>query len=331
VTFRTPGRGDGGARRGPLRQRRWARVVAVAALVIAAFSVMVVVVSGVWTDYLWFASVRYTSVFATTYSVKWALFGIAGAFMAAAVAVNAVVAYRLRPVHRPRTAEQRGLDGYRIALEQRRRLTLWAGAAVVGLISGLTATGSWQTWLLFASRTSFNARDPQFNLDISFFVFVYPFLRMVLAYLFAAVLVSAAVAAAVHYLYGGLRLQPGPEGSGGRATVAARAHLFALIGMFVLLKSVAYWIDRYGIVESRGGTVSSGASYTDVNAILPAKTVLAVIALVCALLFFAGAARRSAMMPAVGFGLLVLSAILIGGVYPTIIQQFIVKPNALAK
>ena len=54
-------------------------------------------------------------------------------------------------------------------------------------------------------------------------------------------------------------------------------------------------------------------------------------AVLCALLFFAGAARRSAMLPAVGFGLLVLSAILIGGLYPAIIQQFVVKPNELAK
>src|SRR5262249_50021430 len=74
----------------------------------------------------------------------------------------------------------------------------------------------------------------------------------------------------------------------------------------------------------------TGASYTDVNAVLPAKTVLAVIAVLCAVLFFAGAVRRSALLPAVGLGLLVLSAILIGGVYPAIIQQFVVKPNELA-
>ena len=114
-------------------------------------------------------------------------------------------------------------------------------------------------------------------------------------------------------------------------TVAAQAHLFLLFGVFVLLKAVAYWYDRYGIDFSQRGAVTTGASYTDVNAVLPAKTVLAVIAILCALLFFAGAVRRSAMLPAVGFGLLVLSAILIGGVYPAIIQQFVVKPNELAK
>jgi len=99
----------------------------------------------------------------------------------------------------------------------------------------------------------------------------------------------------------------------------------------VLLKGFAYWVDRWGIDFSQRGAVTTGASYTDVNAVLPAKTVLAVIAVLCALLFFAGAVRRSALLPAVGLGLLVLSAILIGGVYPAIIQQFVVKPNELAK
>ena len=198
---------------------------------------------------------------------------------------------------------------------------------LIGLISGLTAAGNWRTWLLFVNRVPFGVKDPQFKLDISFFVFDYPFIRMVLSFLFAAVLLSLVVAAAVHYLYGGLRLQV----RGQRATQGARAHLFVLAGIFVLLKAVAYWVDRYGIDFSQRGVVQTGASYTDVNAVLPAKTVLAVIAVICAALFFAGAIRRNAMLPAVGFGLLVLSAVIIGGVYPAIVQQFVVKPNELVK
>ena len=131
----------------------------------------------------------------------------------------------------------------------------------------------------------------------------------------------------MHYLYGGLRLQVRGE----RATQGARAHLFVLVGIFVLLKAIAYWVDRYGIDFSQRGVVQTGASYTDVNAVLPAKTVLAVIAVICAALFFAGAIRRNAMLPAVGFGLLVLSAVIVGGVYPAIVQQFVVKPNELVK
>ncbi len=103
-----------------------------------------------------------------------------------------------------------------------------------------------------------------------------------------------------------------------------------LFGLFILLKAVAYWFDRYGLVHSERG-VTTGASYTDVNALLPAKTILFVIALLCAVMFFSNLLRRGMMLPGVGFTLLVLSAILLGGVYPLLIQQFQVKPDELAK
>src|SRR6266487_4707969 len=171
-------------------------------------------------------------------------------------------------------------------------------------------------WLLFVNRVHFGVTDPQFNLDLSFFVFVYPFLRLALSFLFAAVLLSLVLAFAVHVLYGGIR-----PARRAQPTPGARAHLFALVGVFIALKAIAYWVDRYGISFSQRGVVQTGASYTDVNAVLPAKTVIAVIAVLCALLFLAGALRRGALLPAIGFGLLVLSAVLIGGVYPFVIQQ----------
>lgn len=306
---------------------RWPKYLIPTAVIIIAAIIVISVLAGIWTDFLWFHSVGYTRVFTTTYGIKWALFFVAAVFMAAVIGCNIWLAYRLRPEHRPVTPDQQGLEAYRQVIDPHRRLALGAVLGLIGLISGLTAAGSWRTWMLFANRVPFGVKDPQFHLDISFFVFVYPFIRMALTYLFTAVLLSLLLAAAVHYLYGGLR----PQQRGARATPGARAHLFVLVGVFVLLKAVAYWVDRYGVNFSSRGFVQTGASYTDVHAILPAKTVLAVIALICAALFFAGAARRSAMLPAIGFGLLVLSAIIIGGVYPAIIQQFVVKPNELVK
>jgi uncharacterized membrane protein (UPF0182 family) len=326
VTFRSPGQPRPAAGR-PLVLPRWPKLLIPVAAGLIALIIVVSVIAGVWTDYLWFRSVDYTSVFGTTYGTKWLLFLVTGIFMAVVVGVNAWVAYRLRPPFRPSAADQQGLEGYRTVVDPHRRLVLGVVLGLIGLITGLSAASSWQTWLLFANRTSFHTVDPQFRVDLSFFVFVYPFLRMVLTYLFTAVLVSLIVAIIVHYLYGALR----PQVKGQRATVAARAHLFVLFGVFVLLKAAAYWVDRYGIDFSQRGVVRTGASYTDVNAILPAKTVLAVIAVLCAVLFFAGAIRRNALLPAVGFGLLVLSAVLIGGVYPAIIQQFVVKPNEQVK
>jgi hypothetical protein len=326
VTFRSPGQPRPAASR-PLVLPRWPKLLIPVAAGLVALIIVVSVVAGVWTDYLWFRSVGYTSVFGTTYGTKWLLFLVTAIFMAAVVGANAWLAYRLRPPFRPSAADQQSLEGYRTVVDPHRRLVLGVLLGLIGLITGLSAASSWRTWLLFANRVSFHRTDPQFHLDLSFFVFVYPFLRMVLTYLFTAVLISLVVAVIVHYLYGALR----PQVKGHRATAAARAHLFVLVGVFVLLKAAAYFVDRYGIDFSQRGVVRTGASYTDVNAILPAKTVLAVIAVLCAVLFFAGAIRRNTLLPAVGFGLLVLSAVLIGGVYPAIIQQFVVKPNEQVK
>jgi uncharacterized membrane protein (UPF0182 family) len=289
--------------------------------------VLATVAAGIWTDFLWFRSVGYASVFDTTYGVKWALFAITATFMMAVIGANIRIAYRLRPASPPVSPQQQSLEAYRLVIDPHRKLVVGGVLGLIGLISGLAAAGSWRTWLLFMNRTSFGVTDRQFHLDLSFFVFDYPFIRMVLSFLFAAILLSLLAAALVHYLYGGLRLQRRGE----RATQGTRAHLFVLAGIFVLLKAIAYFVDRYGIDFSQRGVVQTGASYTDVNAVLPAKTVLAVIAVICAGLFFAGALRRNAMLPAVGFGLLVLSAVIIGGVYPAIVQQFVVKPNELAK
>jgi hypothetical protein len=297
----------------------------------AAVVIVVAVVAGTATDYLWFRALGAGGVFRVSYGVRWAMFGTTGSFMALATGLSAVLARRMRPalpaVFLQPGLGQPGLERWRLALDRRWGRLLAAVLAVVGVLSGLTGARSWATWLQFAHRTSFGQRDPQFHLDLSFFVFVYPFLRLVLTYAFVAVLLALAAAVVIHVLYGGLRFRPGDA----QATAAARAHLFILLGMFVLLKAVAYWLDRYGIDFSSRDVITTGASYTDVNAVLPAKTVLAAIALLCALLFFAGAARRDAMLPAVGFCLLVLSAILVGGVYPAVIEQFVVKPNELAK
>jgi uncharacterized protein len=305
---------------------RWPRFVIPAVVIIVVLAVLVAIVAGIWTDYLWYSSVHQTRVFGTTYSTRWLLFLVTAVLVGGVVGANLVLAYRLRPDDPPSGPGHQGIEAYRQAIDPHRRGVMIVLLGLIGLITGLAAASNWRTWLLFINRVPFGRKDPQFHLDISFFVFVYPFLRMLLSFLFAAVLLALVLAAAVHVLYGGLRISRHARPSRG-----ARAQLFVLAGVFVALKAAAYWVDRYGINFSQRGVVQTGASYTDVNAVLPAKTVLAVIAVICAVLLLAGAFRRSALLAGIGFGLLVLSAVLIGGVYPFIIQQFVVKPNQQVK
>ncbi|GAA3722225.1 hypothetical protein GCM10022205_02230 [Spinactinospora alkalitolerans] len=289
---------------------------------------MVVIIAGImlaasfWTDYKWFESVGFTSVFTTELRTRGLLFVGGGLVMALVVGASVYFAYRARPAYRPMSLEQQGLDRYRMSIDPHRKLFFWGVVGGLALLTGASASAEWQTYLQFANAAEFGRNDPQFGIDISFFTFVYPFLRAILGYLFAAVVIAFIAAVIVHYLYGGVRLQS----QGQRATPAARVHLSVLLGLFVLLKAAAYWLDQYGLVFSNRG-YTPGASYTDVNAVLYAKIILFIIALVCAALFFANIYFKNAMVPMVSLGLLVLSAILIGGVYPAIVQQFTVNPN----
>jgi len=304
-------------------------------LVVAALFVLFLVSSsivGVYTDLLWYASVGYRSVFTTVLGTRLLLFALFGVVMAVVVAANLVIAYLLRPAFRPMSLEQQNLERYRTAIEPRQRWLAAGIAVLVGAFAGLSGQGEWRAWLLWRNATPFGVTDPQFGRDVSYYAFVYPMQRYLLGFAFTAVALSVIGAIAVHYLYGAIRLQTREPGE--RITAAARAHLSVLLGLFVLLKAFAYYLDRYGLVfsgrssASVGGNAVTGASYTDVTALLPAKGILIVIAVICALVFIANTVVRNFMLPGIAFGLLVISAVLVGGVYPAVVQQFQAKPNA---
>ena len=280
-----------------------------------------------YTDLLWFRAVGYTSVFTRTLGARSLLFIMFGLLFAAAVTVNFVVAYRARPAYQPMIPGQQELDRYRMALDPYRRVVVVILGVLLGLIAGSTAAGEWRTYLQWRNAVPFGEKDVQFHKDISFFAFDLPWYRFVLGFAFATVVVCLIAAAVTHYLYGGLRLQ---AFLGERATPAARVHLSVLLGVFVLLKAIAYWLDRYGLAVGEhqiNKTDFTGLTYTDVNAVLQGRTILAIISLICAVLFFANVVRRTWILPGIGVGLLLLSALLIGGVYPALVQRFTVAPT----
>lgn len=299
--------------------------------VLAVLAMLFVMFAGFWTDWLWYRSVDYSSVFTTTLGTKIGLFAVFGLLMALAVGTNIWLAHRLRPPLSAMSMEQQSLDRYRMSIAPYKKWVLLAVTSLVGLVAGASAAGQWRTWLQWVNGVSFGQRDPQFHKDISFYTFDLPWYRFLLSFGFAAAVLSLIAAALVHYLYGGLRL----TSPSGRATAAATGHLSVLLGVFVTLKAVAYWLDRYGLAVKSSGLKSTegwtGLRYVDANAYLPAKTILFIIALICAVLFFATLWRRTWQLPVIGFGLMVLSAVLIGGLYPAIVQKFQVQPNEQAK
>ena len=307
----------------PTLSRRAKLVLAAIAVLLVLFTV-IGTLTNLYVDYLWFDETRYTEVFWTELQTRVLLFAVAGVATGGLVATAIWLAYRFRPTFRPMSLEQQNLERYRQSLEPRRGLVLTAVAVVLGLFAGFTAQGSWQTWLTFRNSTEFARKDPQFGLDLSFFVFDYPFYRLALGFGFAIVLLALIGSLLTHYVFGGLRLQT----PGQKLTAQARVQISVLLGLFLALKAVAYWLDRYGLVYSDRGEVFTGASYTDVNALLVPKTILVFVAAVCALAFFANIVVRNFLLPAMALVLLLVSSLVIGVAYPAIVQQFVVRPSA---
>ena len=294
--------------------------------ILAVVAMVLVSLSGFYADWLWFRSVSFSTVWKITLQTKASLFVVTGVITSFIILLNIFIAYRRRPLYVPLSIEADNLERYRGQIEPIRRLIFAALAVVLFYFAGTAGSQMWTSWLLFRNSTPFGIKDPQFGMDISFFAFRLPFWQALLEWGISTLIISLIAAVAVHYLYGGIRLQVREE----RTTVAARVQLSVLLGVIVLLKGGAYWLDRYHL-ELKEGKLITGLSYTDVNAVLPAKAILAAIAVVCSLLFFANIIRRSWVLPAAGLALLVISSVLISGVYPGVIQQFQVKPSESSK
>ena len=310
--------------RGPGKRR--VSPLTITAVVLFILGSILISSSSFYADLLWYRSVDFVNVWQTTLFTKIYLFIGFGLITSIFITANIYIAFRKRPIYVPVAVEADNLERYRAQLEPVRRLVGIGVFLTLFYFAGSAGSKLWQEWLLFKNATSFGTVDPQFGKDISFFAFKLPMYQSLIGWGISTIILALLAAAAVHYIYGGIRTQVKED----RTTVAARVQLSILLGLLVLLKAVAYWFDRFALTLKEGKLIT-GLTYTDVNAVLPAKSILAAIAVVCSLLFFANIVRKSWLLPTAGVALMVIASVLIAGVYPATIQQFQVKPSESTK
>ena len=297
-----------------------------------ALGVIVLLLAGprlidAYVDWLWFGELGYRSVFTTVLVTRLVVFLVAGLLVGGIVFAGLAVAYRTRPVFVPNN-DNDPVARYRTVVLSRLRLVAIGIPTAVGLLAGIVAQSYWVRIQLFLHGGDFGIRDPQFGKDLGFYAFDLPFYRLVLSYLFVAVFLALVANLLAHYIFGGIRL----SGRTGALSRSARIQLVSLVGMLVLLKAVAYWLDRYDLLShTRSGKPFTGAGYTDINAVLPAKLILMAIALICAITVFSAVVLRDLRIPAIGLALLLLSSLIVGAGWPLIVEQLIAKPDAQRK
>jgi uncharacterized membrane protein (UPF0182 family) len=281
-----------------------------------------------WTDYLWYSSVGQVGVWTTlVFTRLWLV--IAAALVAAGVFwLNLFIVDRLSPRRgvMPGSPDEELLMRYQTWVEPRSGRIRLAAAAFFGILIGLGAAGWWQNWLLFSKGGSFGLTDPIFDHDIGLYVFDVPFMRDVFGWAFQLVLVLTLVVVAVHYLNGGISIQ----GPGKRASSGVKAHISILLAILVLLKAIGYQLDKWDLLYSSRGQVF-GASYTDVNAQVPALNLLILISIVAAVILLVNLWFRGWTLPLVAVGLWLVTSVVVGGVYPALVQRLSVQPDEVNK
>ena len=295
---------------------KWALV----ALALLVLLVLLNVLRQIYTNWLWFDALGYRSVFTTILFTRvWLL--IAGALVFAAIIIpNAVFAYRSSDGE---PAPLLAADLYALL----KRLFVWGTAISIfflAVLFGSILSGQWETLLRFFNSTPFNVQDPVFNRDVSFYVFDLPVLTLVQGWLLGAIVTTMLVAGSIFLINVSLR----DINLGQAITPQAVSHATILLGLLLLVVTWSYWIDRYELLFSADGAIF-GAAFTDLNARLPALYILIGLGTIIAVLLLANAYFRSPRIIVGGVGLWIAVAIVVGAVYPALVQRFQVAPNEL--
>jgi uncharacterized protein len=279
------------------------------------------------TDWMWFSSVGYSMIFGKMLRLKLSIFFIsAGAFFII-VYSNLALARKIAPLPTDRHLYVDELR-QRLAVYARRGLGALLALAtfVVAIFVGLASTTSWDDLLRFMYGGKFGQLDPIFHKDLGFYVFQLPLIRDIYYWLFFALAASGVAIIALYYMGQAIEML----GNIPRFAPKVKTHVFAILALLFVLRGIGYWLDRYGLLLTNS-TLIPGPGYADIHGRLIAMYALMFMCGLAAILTVVNIPRRGITLAAAGLvGILVVS-LLLGSIYPVILQQLVVTPNPLNK
>ncbi len=301
--------------------------------IVVALILIISAASNYYVDWLWFQSLDYSSVFTTTVLTKIAVF--AASFLLAFI----IIYFNLRVCQKgfkPWDWSSRTEDGRDILylnenvktlgqqlLQSKRISWVFLGlAAFGGLMVASMSVDSWLTVQMYLKQVPYGLSDPIFSKDLSFYFFVLPFFQLIYGTLMVTLILTLGVVGLVYVINIGPDLIFKEWGDMDHI----KKHAFAILAAIFLLQAWGYFLSAYGILYSTSGIVF-GATYADIHAKLLSYRVLLVTALALAGIFIANMFINKSRIIFIGIGTWIAVAILLGGVYPLALQNFVVQPN----
>ena len=307
--------------------------------ILALIIIVLTASSGLYEDWLWFSDLGYSQLFWTPLISKWLIQAVNGTILFLFIAgtlfsirhsiltfVNERLRIRLRLVHE--------MDRPVYHLSQR-KVTVWLVviSALISLgVSFITGFTGWLEVLSFVKYTPFGQGDPVFGKDLGFYIFQLPFFNTVYNAFFGPLFFLTLFTALFYLLTGVIRFHSLRiwKANSVEVSSSARRHLSLLIAVLFVIKGFGYYLDMYQLLYSKHGHVF-GAGFADLTATLPALKLLIGLSLVGFVGALMSMFMREERLLSLPILLVILGSTLLSGLWPALIQSFVVVPNELEK
>jgi uncharacterized membrane protein (UPF0182 family) len=301
------------------------------------------------TDVMWYTQLGYGSVIWTTVAMKAGLWIVYAILVGVVGFLSADMAIHSRPADKNGYSyqSQGGVIVEKKSFTSRsaRRIAFWISVAVGALLGGRLLS-NWNEILLASHAQSFGIRDPQFGIDIGFYVFILPALRAILAGLMTLALVGLVVCIVFQFALSGIRFRmPSRTQAIVGMTSRARKQMGTWVIITFAIAAAQVTLSAFQSLTQASGNIT-GAAYTQVHASIPGIFIMAALLLIvgCILGTWLMVSDRLSQMPTdthvtwkkafqlwklpmISVIVLVVAGLVIQVMYPALMQQFVVNPN----
>lgn len=290
-------------------------------LSVIAFIILVGILSvGLLTDYIWMDSEGFRSVFTTVLSSK---------VLLAAIGFVVFLVLSLSTLFWIRSSYISYLDKERlpqVILNKKTSSAIIFGTSLlIGLFGSSLVQGiGWEPLLKFLNQAAFGISDPYFEMDISFYMYTLPILKIALNLLLGLAIFFFLIEAGFYSVFGMYR-----------KSKKAQIHMGVTLGFVGLLLAGLHLLAPYETLLTNQVNIFQesavyGLSYTDHLINIPKSYILAAVAVIGMIWMIIAMNRGKILSMAIPI-VVYLLLIVIGQISSVIVQSFIVSPNEFSK
>lgn len=272
------------------------------------------------TDYIWMDTLGFSTVFTTILGSRLILVAVGFIlfFVASLITLQWIRSSYVNHFHKSQ------LPAF-LAEKKYSRLIVVGISFFVGLLGSSIVQGlGWEPLLKFLQHEQFGIADPHFNMDISFYMFVLPFIEFIIYLILTMAILALLVVIGAYSVFHMYRLSR-----------RAQLHIGVTIGLVGLMIAAIHFLQPYHTLLSNQvnifqTSVVYGLSYTDELINIPKAYILSAVAIIAAIWTIVALYRgrlNSVIIPIAAYLVLVIA----GQGVSMIVQNFVVSPNEFAK